>query len=421
MQGPPLSSSEPIESEINVQKTTGVPAGRKAGYVIAFVCLLAVITIASTYAFRMIRAVQVFAFLQNKPRPLRIYDRFFGYRRVFTDDRIPGSTGPIDVRIFTPQGKADVKPILMVHGLVPYGNRDGYLDAVADNLAGMGYMVVLPNVPAETDYEMRTSDLMVIGDTIRWAAQKTGQKVSVIGVSFGGGLAIPAALAPSVAADVKLIFSLSSYYNLDSIARYYLHDPVYDPGGHQYPGDPPGPLLILSPYLSELVPPNQFDALENELQVLKHNQGRHLTDRDPTVRRLTTAEQHKLNELETVDTPEIHQRYMDILVRHHDDFAALSPSNALKHLNVPLYVLHGDKDAVFPEGEVEWMRKDLADNKNAHILVTPWIGHALIGQPSTLVQKLAVANFGADLLVAMSRSAPVSKSTADERKPVASK
>jgi pimeloyl-ACP methyl ester carboxylesterase len=380
-----------------------------------------VIAVTGAYVFRMVRAVQVFAFLEKKPRPLRIYDRFFGYRPVFTDSSIPGSAGPIDVRIYTPEGKADGKPILMVHGFVPYGNRDGYLDAVADNLAGMGYMVVLPNLPGETDYEMRTSDLAVIRDAIRWTAQKAGQKVSVIGVSFGGGLAIPAALAPSVAGDVKLVFSLSGYYNLDSIARYYLHDPVYDPSGHEYPGDPPGPLLILSPYLNELVPPTELDALKNELQVLKHNGGRHLTDNDPSVERLSTAEQRKLDELETVNTPQIHQRYMDILARHHDDFAALSPSSALKHLNVPLYVLHGDNDGVFPEGEIEWMRRDVAGNKDAHILVTPWIGHALIGQPSTLFQKLAVAKFGADLLVAISRSAPVSRSTADERSPVASK
>src|SRR5947208_1080937 len=105
----------------------------------------------------------------------------------------------------------------MIHGLVPFGNRDGYLDAVANNLAEMGYLVILPNVPAETQYEMQTSDLAVIGDTIRWAAQKTGQKVSVIGASFGAGLATTAALQPSVVAYVKLIFSLSGYYNLDTI------------------------------------------------------------------------------------------------------------------------------------------------------------------------------------------------------------
>jgi pimeloyl-ACP methyl ester carboxylesterase len=366
-----------------------------------------VLSLAGSYGFRMIRAVSVFAFLQQKPRPLRVYDRYFGYRSVFTDASIPSPGGSIEVRIYKPDGKDNGKPILMVHGLVPYGNRDGYLDAVANNLAEMGYMVVLPNIPAETHYEMRTSDLAVIADTIRWTAQTTGQKVSVLGVSFGGGLAIPAVMQPSVKGDVKLIFSLSGYYNLDSIARYYLHDPVYDPSGHLYPGEPSGPLLILSPYLSELVPPGDLGPLQRELEVLKRNQGRHLTNQDATAASLTPVERAELRHLEAVDTPQVQQRYMQILRRHRDEIAALSPSSVIKRLDVPLYILHGDADTVFPEGEIEWMRKDVAGNRNVHILVTPWIGHALIGQPSTVGQKLEVAKFGADLLAAMSRSAPV--------------
>jgi pimeloyl-ACP methyl ester carboxylesterase len=379
---------------------------RKLTYAVIGLAALLVLSLAAGYAFRMLRAVSVFAFLQRKPRPLRIYDRFFGYQAVFADTSIPGSAGPIEVRIYKPSGKSHCIPILLVHGLVPYGNRDGYLDAVANNLAEIGYMVVLPNLPAETHYEMRTSDVTIIADAIRWTAHNTGQKVSVLGVSFGGGLAIPAALQPSVSGDVKLIFTLSSYYNLESIARYYLHDPVYDPGGHLYPGEPPGPLLILSPYLSELVPPHDLKPLQHALEVLKRNRGRHLTDQDPSVSLLSAAERRELSDLEAVDTPDVRRHYMDILVRHHADFVALSPSSVINRLNVPLYVLHGENDTVFPEGEIEWMRKDLAGNRNAHILVTPWIGHALIGQPSTLGQKLAVAKFGADLMAAMSLSSP---------------
>jgi pimeloyl-ACP methyl ester carboxylesterase len=263
---------------------------------------------------------------------------------------------------------------------------------------------VLPNLPAETHFEMRTADLRVIADTIRWTSETTGEKVSVLGASFGGGLAVAAALQPSVAQDVKLIFSLSGYYNLHSIARFYIHDQVYDPNGHPYSGEPPGPLLILAQYLDELVPPNELKRLEAEMIVLKRNQGFQFTDRDPSVADLTQTERHDLNQLQTVDTPEIHQRYMDILERHREDIAAMSPSGVVKGLNVPLYVLHGQDDRVLPEGDIEWMRKVLQGNPNAHILVTPWIGHAVIGQPATVRQKLDVARFGAEILRGISRS-----------------
>lgn len=400
----PVGSSELFEPEARLQAPPLRSARRKAAWALACFCAAAVLAAGVSYGFRMIRAVSVFAFLHDKPRPVRVYDRFFGWRALFTDGTIQGSAGPIQIRTYRPYGRMDGTPIVMIHGLVPYGNRDGYLDAVANNLAEMGYLVILPNVPAETRYEMQTSDLTVIGDTIRWVARKTGQKVSVIGASFGAGLATTAALQPGVVADVKLIFSLSGYYNLDTIGRYYIHDRVYDPYGHPYPGHPPGPLFILSQYLDEMVSPEDLKPLSRELNVLKQDAGLRLTDRDTSsAEHLSAMQQQELSDLETANTPAVHQLYMDVLTRHRQEIAALSPYTVVKNTPVPLYVLHGSNDEVLPAGEVEWMRKDTRHNPNVHILVSPWIGHAVIGQQSSVLQRLKVAKFGADILVAISR------------------
>jgi pimeloyl-ACP methyl ester carboxylesterase len=360
-----------------------------------------------TYSFRMLRASFVLGFRNGKPRPLRIYDRFFGYHPAMTDLSIPGAMGQVQLRVYSPAGDRHPMPILMVHGFAPDGNKDGYLNRVAFSLTEMGYMVILPNVPAETHFEMRASDLTVIADAIRWSANTTGQKVSVFGISFGAGLAIPAAVQPSVAGDVKLIFSLSGYNDLDSIARYYLHDRVNDPSGSPYPGNPPGPLVIVSPYLGELVPPRDFPALRKELDLLKQTQGRKLTDNDPSVVHLSDSQQKELTELETVNTAQMHQLYLDTLIRHRAEIAAISPSSVLRDLKVPLFVLHGQNDPVFPEGEIEWMRKEVAGNRNAHILVSPWIAHAFVGQPATRWEKLRVIYFGSQLLHAASRPSPI--------------
>src|ERR1039458_1158583 len=186
----------------------------------------------ANYSFRLLRAETVLGFDQKKKlRPLRVYDRFFSYKHSMTDISIPGTLGPVNLRVYTPIGKKHPMPILLVHGFAPDGNHDGYLNFVAANLSEMGYKVVLPNVPAETQYEMRTSDLTVIADAIRWSANATGEKVSIFGISFGAGLVIPAAVQPSVVGDVKLIFALSGYNSLQSISHYYMHDRVTDPSG----------------------------------------------------------------------------------------------------------------------------------------------------------------------------------------------
>ena len=360
-----------------------------------------------TYSFRMLRASFVLGFRNGKPRPLRIYDRFFGYHAAMSDLSIPGRLGQVLLRVYSPIGDHHPIPILMVHGFAPDGNKDGYLNKVAASLAEMGYMVVLPNVPAETRYEMRASDLTVVADAIHWSAITTGQKVSVFGISFGAGLAIPASVQPTVAGDVKLIFSLSGYNDLNSIGRYYIHDRVDDPNGNPYLGNPPGPLLIVSGYLGELVPPRDLPAMRHQLDLLNSDRDRRVTDDGTTVLHTDAHAQKELDELQTVNTPQIHKLYLDILSRHQAEMAAISPSSVLHNIKVPLFILHGKNDRVFPEGEVEWMRKEVAGNHNVHILVSPWISHAFVDQPATRWEKLRVIYFGCQLLNAASHPSPI--------------
>jgi pimeloyl-ACP methyl ester carboxylesterase len=363
----------------------------------------------ANYSFRLLRAETVLGFDQKKKlRPLRVYDRFFSYKHSMTDISIPGTLGPVNLRVYTPIGKKHPMPILLVHGFAPDGNHDGYLNFVAANLSEMGYKVVLPNVPAETQYEMRTSDLTVIADAIRWSANATGEKVSIFGISFGAGLVIPAAVQPSVVGDVKLIFALSGYNSLQSISHYYMHDRVTDPYGVPYPGHPAGPLLIASSYLDELVSPQDLPGVRQELDRLNRDHKRTVREDESANLSAHDMNRQEIDELQSVDTPQMRQLYLNAIKRHQAELDALSPASVLPTLQVPLYVLHGQTDPVFPEGEVEWMRKELAGNPRAHILVTPWIAHAFVGQPATRWQKFRVITFAADLLYQTSRAAPIS-------------
>lgn len=383
------------------------PLRLKPRYVLAGIIVALSLCLASTFTFRMLRASYVLGFRNGKPRPLRIYDRYFGFPVNLADITIPGTLGPVQLRVYTPGGDHHPIPLLMVHGFALSGNRDGYLNKVANSMAQMGYMVILPNIPGETQYQMRPSDMTVIADAICWSAQTTGEKVSVFGISFGAGLAIPAAVQPSVTGDVKLIFALSGYNNLDSIGRYYLHDRVDDPSGNPYLGNPAGPLLIVNGYLGELVPPKDLPAMRRQLDILNADRDRRVIDDGTTLLHPDARAQKELDELQTVHTPQMHQLFIDALTRHRAEMAAISPSSVLRTIQVPIYILHGQNDPVFPEGEVEWMRLELAGNRNAHILVSPWIAHAFVGQPATLWERLRVINFGAQLLYEASRRSPI--------------
>lgn len=322
-----------------------------------------------------------------------VFDRIFGSRTTVTDLTIPGTLGPIQMRVYTPIGIKNPPPLVLIHGFVLRGNRDDHTNQVAARLASMGFLVTLPTVPGESRFEMRSTDLPVIRDAIRWTASTTHQRVALFGVSFGGGLVIPAAAPPDIGKDVKLIFCMSGYNNLDSIGHYYIHDRVLDPDGKAYLGTPPppGPLMIVSPYLKEMLPPQQAELLEPVIE--RSIAGDSLQDLQ-----LSPMATKEIEELQKANTPQIRDLYRAILVNHHAEIASISPASVLRNFNIPLFVLHGSNDPILPEGEIEWMRREVAGNQNAHFLVSPWVSHARVGERTSKWQKLRVLAFSANML-----------------------
>lgn len=365
---------------------------------LTIISCLAIAAVAFSYNYQLLRASVILDHHYEKPIVLRAYERVLGYKVEVSDFKIPDTRQPIAMRVYTPVGKRNPPPMVLVHGLVAEGNQHIYMNQVAEHLAKVGFLVALPTLPAESRFEMRPSDLAVITDSVRWTAQHTGQKVTLVGNSFSGGLIVPAAADPSIAGDVKLIFCNSGYYNLDSIGRYFIHDRVLDPNGTPYQGDPPGPLLIAAEYLDELVPKEDVPDLAAAIDGYHRNDGFELPTSDPVMARLSPREREEFHQIKTADSPEFQRLYLQVLDRHHNEIAAISPSSVLKDLNIPLYVLHSSADPVFPVGEVEWIRKATEGNPDVHILVSPWLLHVAVGSPATAWQKFQVINFCAKML-----------------------
>lgn len=349
------------------------------------------------YSFQMLRAASVLHHVPKKPLVLCAYDHLFGSHFDVSDTSIQGTSGPVQMRIYTPVGIKNPAPIVLIHGFARDGNRNDYLNAFASRFATVGFQVFVPTVPGASHDQMLPSDLIVIGDVIRWTAHHTGQQVAAFGISFGAGMIIPAAAQSSVAGNVKMIVSFSGYNDLGSIARYYLHERVNDPNGNAYTGQPLGPLLITSPYLSELIPLRDVPAISSVVSRLDDNGGHPLPPDDPALLRLDSNQQREFDELQKVNTPQMRQLYLDALARHSAEMEAISPSSVVKDLKIPLFVLHGTNDGAFPEGEIEWMRQEAAGNPDLHVFISPWLAHVSVGLPASLREKLRVINFCAHI------------------------
>jgi pimeloyl-ACP methyl ester carboxylesterase len=368
------------------------------------------VTAALAYNYQLLRASVILAHNYERPIVLRTYEHLLNYHVQFSEFTIPGSNGPIAMRMYVPTNKRDPPPMVLVHGLVPTGNRHEYMNDIGQHLAKVGFLVVLPTLPAEVHFEMRQSDMTVITDVIRWTAQKTGQQVSLVGNSFSGGLIVPAAVQPSVAGKVKVIFCNSGYYSLDKIGRYYIRDRVLDPYGRPYPSESPGPLIIAAEFLNELVPAEDVPNLTAAIDGFHANDGYELPPDSPVMKRLTPRQWAEFQQIKTASSPEFRRLYHQVLERHHQEITAISPSSVLKDFKIPLYVLHSSRDPVFPQGEVEWIRKMTEGNPNVHILVSPWIEHVKVGLPATAWQKYLVIRFCAQMLKEASQVKWVSQS-----------
>ncbi len=333
---------------------------------------------------------------KQQPAIISLYVKYFGYKSTITDTEIAGRHGSIPVRVYTPLKAVHPATILIVHGFAPEGNKHPVMNALAARLAEVGFRVVLPTIAAETIFQMKVSDLDIIDDVIFWSADKFQRRVSVAGVSFGGGLAIAATMRPDVVSHVAAVLSISGYNNLDTIGHLYIHDRVLDPNGVPYAGHgpPAGPLLFISQYLEEMVSHRDALALQLPIDTFKHHAADHVTDAvTQSLAKLSKEQLGMFHELQSVDSPAVRQRYLNILDRHRQEIEELSPSTHLPTSKANLFVLHGKNDPAIPAAEVEWMRHESSSNPNAHFLVSPWLTHADAGRPTNVFEKLKVAIF----------------------------
>ena len=362
------------------------------------VLVLTCLIFGATYCSHLLRAASVLYSFATKADPLvvRLYTRFFGFASSMDDITIAGSSGPIALRVYSPLGRVNAPTMVIAHGFVAEGNRHPILNLLAKRLARTGLRVVLPTLPAETHYQMKVSDLVTIEDTIDWSAKTSGQTVSVMGVSFGAGLALSAAAQPAVVHEVKVIIPISGYNNLDTIGHYYIHDKVKDPSGMDYPGHgpPAGPLLFISQYLNEIVSAEDAAALQVPLELFKGHAADHLTKEAlQAVSSLSPRQRSLLADMQAVRSPEMRSKYVNILERHKDEIAAISPSSVLPTLHTPLYVIHGLDDPAIPVAEIEWMKVESKGNADAHFCVSSWLGHSYLGVPSRFFEKVYLGIF----------------------------
>ncbi|GAC1421816.1 MAG: hypothetical protein NVSMB62_17130 [Acidobacteriaceae bacterium] len=290
--------------------------------------------------------------------------------------QIPSATQPISGHLFKRARDSGGRGIVIVHGFSPIGDSYGELASAADNLAAGGFVVLTPTIPPLTHYLVTDEGMRMIGDSAVWLAKETGQPVTVIAISFSGGLALVTAIQPEYRNSFRQVICLAPYDDLRRITIFYLTGKEARPDGQEAPNEASDPFALdvtALHFLEWLVPAPDVAPIGAVLQrslMLRQTQSQnpHLMDS------LTPAQQQEAKDI--LAAPEnLKVRLMDATIAQGASLSALSPHGQMASLTVPVTVITGLNDPAIPTMETEWLAQDLPKRAVCMVYLTPLIQH----------------------------------------------
>src|SRR5437762_3349639 len=136
---------------------------------------------------------------------------------------IPTTRGAMRARAYEPEG-AHRRAALLTSGLHASGIDEPRLVRLAQQIAASHVLVVTPDIPELSRFEITPAITDAIEEAGRWLAIDSGlapdHRVGLMGVSFSGGLSIVAAARPSIADRVAYVFALGGHNDLPRVLRY---------------------------------------------------------------------------------------------------------------------------------------------------------------------------------------------------------
>src|SRR5690606_36581258 len=136
---------------------------------------------------------------------------------------IPTRNGGVPGRIYRPASGFS-RVIVLVPGVHRDGIDEARLEGLAQDLAATGLGVLTVAAPDLQRFRITPSVTDVIEDAVRWATSEPelapDGRVSVMGISFSGGLAIVAAGRPSIRDRIVSVTSFGGHGNLARVMHY---------------------------------------------------------------------------------------------------------------------------------------------------------------------------------------------------------
>ncbi len=318
------------------------------------------------------------------------------------DIMLQTTAGAVNARMYTPVRHPHAPGLVVFHGVHHLGLNEPRLMSFARAMAACGLQVLTPELPDIKDYRIGEHSIDVIGASSVWFAHQQKRPVSVMGLSFSGGLSLVAAANPAYRPSMKLVFAVGSQDAMERVATYYRTGQAARPDGttellpaHEY-----GPLVLEYEHVEEFVPGPDVPGIRS---VLRAHLYEDKAAEEAAMEQLSPRQQAEAAELMDAGSGTVRAMLQTSELRHRKEFAGLSPETYLGELTVPVFLLHGEADNIIPAAETLWMASELRTTTLQAALVSPVLSHIDMEKAPSAWETWKLVHFMALVLHAAER------------------
>jgi pimeloyl-ACP methyl ester carboxylesterase len=379
-----------------LQNTHPAVRHRRRVATILFLLVLAILGLLARPAITHLRAVGLLLRIEN-PHHWSVLASFDTYSIEEKLTEVPTPTGPIRARLYIPQGIANPPAMVIVHGVHHLGIDEPRLVAFARAMSASGIRVLTPELAALADYQIESRSIDLIGYSARSLSASVGEKVGVLGISFGGGLSLIAAARPQYAPYISFVVSVGAHDDLERVSQFLITNTISRPDGttlkmqaHEY-----GPLILIYSHPEDFFPTADIGTAHEALRFLlweKVNESKKVTEQ------LSVPSRQKMDLLYKHDEEALAPEMKQAIARHQAEMAPASPHGQLGSLRVPVLLLHGAADNVIPPSEMLWLQQDIPSGLVQDALISPALSHASMDGKPSLADNLRIVHFMAQML-----------------------
>ena len=304
-------------------------------------------------------------------------------------------------RVYWPRTEQveDGDRLVLVHGVHWRGIDEPRLRAFARSLAATGLSVFTPEVTGLTRYEIDEGSTVAIAAAARHFAPASG-RVGVMGISFGGGLALVAASRREYREAISFVVCVGAHHNLSRVVSWYAGEAVSGPTGDAPVVDPHpyGPAVAMYRHLDRFVDGSEVDVASSILRDYLHDDG--VAARGRLAQLSPEARDTLSSVLREPPADAWRHRLLAVVAEDREVSERVSPSATLADIQVPVFLVHGLGDPIIPATETEWLAHDTPERYLEALVVTPLLRHAEAAGSPSLSEQWELVSFMAAVLAA---------------------